>query len=136
MDLGRQHAAAVEVRAGAFAMVVAGLVSACAPAVTPPPAAAAPRPESVAHDDESVRVGAARVPEEGADPAPVARPSVRPGPSFGELPGWTADDHQAARDAFRRSCAVTTSRTDNSGLTEPNDWRDACVAAEATGPAR
>lgn len=128
MDLGRNPGLR-------FVCGAVMLLSGCAPAVRPPPAPPPPRHESAAQDDESALV--ARVPDETAsDPAPVTRPTVGPGPSFGELPGWMADDHQAARDAFRRSCAVTTSRTDTSGLTEPNDWRDACVAAEAQGPAR
>jgi membrane-bound lytic murein transglycosylase A len=139
MDLGRKHAVSVEVRGDrtglrfAFLTVVVGLLSACAPAVRQPPARATLRHESGAQDEEVARTRAA---EEAVDPAPATRPVVTPGPSFGELSGWMADDHQAARDAFRRSCAVTTSRTDTSGLTEPNDWRDACAAAAALGPAR
>lgn len=60
-------------------------------------------------------------------------PSVRPGPTFAELSGWTTNDPRAALDAFRRSCAVTTTRADTSGLTHPEDWRDAC-AAESGSP--
>ena len=117
----------------AFATVVVALLSACAPATRLAPAPHAVSSNESTQEDDTVRPHAT---EETVEPPPAARPRVTPGPSFGELPGWMADDHQAAREAFERSCAVTTSRTDNSGLTEPNDWRDACVAAAALGPAR
>jgi membrane-bound lytic murein transglycosylase A len=82
-----------------------------------------------------------RPPEEATPPpaeaAAPARPHVTPGPPFADWPGWAVDEHRAALEAFRRSCAVVSSRVDTSGLTEPADWREACAAAElAAGTAR
>ena len=45
--------------------------------------------------------------------------------SFGLLPR----DSAAALDAFQASCAVLTSRPDESGLTRPADWNFACANA-------
>jgi membrane-bound lytic murein transglycosylase A len=71
------------------------------------------------------------------DPAHAAsHPAVTPGPPFAQLHGWMTDEHPAALDAFRRSCAVVTSRTDTSALTQPGDWREACAAAAVAGDAR
>ena len=46
------------------------------------------------------------------------------------------DDAVAALDAFRTSCRVATSRTDVSGLTQPDDWRAPCDAAQSWPQAR
>ena len=64
-------------------------------------------------------------------PAPIAQPEpanaieagVRRGPSLPIL-----DPEAAARayGAYKRSCPSLLTRTDNSGLTRPEDWRAAC----------
>jgi membrane-bound lytic murein transglycosylase A len=116
-------------------VAMVALVSACAPAVrqTSP---AAPDGLPRAHDapDEAATTPSTEAP---ADSAPSAtHPAVRPGPPFEELRGWTTDDHQAALDSFRRSCAVVMARADTSALTEPSDWQEACGAAVGTVTAR
>ena len=57
---------------------------------------------------------------------------VRPGPSIGSLP-FTLADAAGALASFRESCPRVTSRTDASGLTRPEDWRQACTAAANWG---
>ncbi len=91
------------------------LASACAapriaqPVPTPAPPAAAPAPETAAQ----LGIGAA--------------------PAFAELTGWQDADFNAARTAFARSCPALVRRNDQSGLTVPADWADACTAV-ATAP--
>ncbi|WP_159977473.1 MULTISPECIES: murein transglycosylase A [unclassified Novosphingobium] len=82
----------------------------------------------------------------------VTRPPVRPGPgstlpaapnalalgvkagrAVSALPMGTADA-AGALASFRESCPRLTSRTDGSGLTRPDDWRQACTAAANWGP--
>lgn len=53
-----------------------------------------------------------------------AAPPVRPGPVEAER----------AYRAFRASCRVLTTRQDGSGLTRPEDWRDACAGEALTDP--
>lgn len=43
--------------------------------------------------------------------------------------GLSATDASAALEAFVSSCRHATTRPDASGLTRPDDWRDACAAA-------
>jgi membrane-bound lytic murein transglycosylase A len=106
-------------------LVVIALMSGCAPAVRQaPPAAPAATPRTEAPDDP---------PSATTEPDSAAtHPAVKLGPAFAELPGWMTDDHQAALDAFRRSCPVVTSRADTSLLTQPGDWQEACLAAAGT----
>lgn len=70
-------------------------------------------------------------------PPPLAQPSaggnaaamgVRAGPMVGDL-GIGADEARAALAAFRLSCPSLVRRTDASGLTRAEDWREACSAA-------
>ena len=47
----------------------------------------------------------------GSGPAPGPRPTPAPGPAalpeqFSDLPGWAADDHAAAFEAYRSTCGV------------------------------
>jgi membrane-bound lytic murein transglycosylase A len=117
----------------AFAILPIALATACAPAVRPPEHAAPPHENGLPAEAPASRAAI----DEPVDAAPpTTHPTVTAGPSFAQLPGWMADDHRAALDAFRRSCAVVTSRTDTSGLTEPGDWREACAAPDAAVPAR
>ncbi len=116
-----------------------GLVSACARAVAQAPPAV---PDAARHGADALdRTNASTEPTDPSAGATAESPSsphptVTPGPSFEQLPGWTTDEHRGALDAFRRSCAVTTSRTDTSALTLPSDWREACAAAAVTAKAR
>ncbi len=87
-------------------------------------------------DDVSAVVPPSTPPASAEAPSTGEHPTVTPGPSFAELRGWAADDHQAAFESFQKGCAVVTSRTDTSGLTLPSDWRDACAAEVANGKAR
>lgn len=71
-----------------------------------------------------------------APPAPAMPPSavllgVSAGPA---LPAIGEAEAARALEAFRISCPALTKRTDASGLTRPEDWREACAAA-ATAPA-
>lgn len=61
---------------------------------------------------------------------------VKAGPSISHL-SLTEPDAAAALASFRESCPRVTSRTDGSGLTRPDDWRQACTAAAnwGAGPA-
>jgi membrane-bound lytic murein transglycosylase A len=113
-------------------VALVALVSACAPVLrqTSP---AAPDDLRRTHDEAASTPSAEAPPD--APPA-ATHPTVRPGPPFAELRGWTTDDHQAALDSFRRSCAAATSRTDTSALTQPSDWQEACAAAAGTMTAR
>jgi membrane-bound lytic murein transglycosylase A len=65
-------------------------------------------------------------------PAPSAASAllagVRAGPSIASL-GLSRADAGPALSSFIESCPRLTSRTDQSGLTRPDDWRRACDAA-------
>ncbi len=129
MTLGRMHAATVDVHTSRaelpvaiMSLVIALVASACAPAARQTSPAA---PDGLPRTDTP----APTTPEAAEPGSSPTHLTVAPGPSFAELPGWMADDHRAALDAFRRSCAVVSSRTDSSGLTQPGDWREACAAA-------
>lgn len=70
-------------------------------------------------------------------PAPTAAPAtgataallgVARGPAVASM-GLLPRDSAAALDAFQTSCAVLTSRPDESGLTRPADWNFACANA-------
>jgi membrane-bound lytic murein transglycosylase A len=65
-------------------------------------------------------------------PANALVSGVRPGPALSSLP-LTAADTAGALASFRESCPRLTSRTDASGLTRPDDWRQACTAAANWG---
>lgn len=61
--------------------------------------------------------------------------------SFGGLEGWQGHDHDAARDAFRRSCREILEQA--SGFRRPvlfggspSSWRSACLTSFESGPAR
>ena len=65
--------------------------------------------------------------------------------SFGDLPGWEADDHSAALGALQRSCTALDERADSEPLDIAplgglvSDWRAVCAAAaglESAGKAR
>lgn len=74
--------------------------------------------------------------EDGDRAARDAQPRFAPA-AFADLPGWAADDHAAALDAFRKSCPRLTK--DGAGaLGGAAEWRAVCAAAEgvdATSPA-
>ena len=80
-----------------------------------------------------------RVPAPQPTPTPTPAISsallagVTPGPAFTAL-GVTQADAAGALSSFRESCPRLTARTDTSGLTRPEDWRQACTAA-ASWPA-
>jgi membrane-bound lytic murein transglycosylase A len=57
---------------------------------------------------------------------------VRAGPAVSSLP-MAAADAAGALASFRESCPRLTARTDASGLTKPDDWRQACTAAANWG---
>lgn len=57
---------------------------------------------------------------------------VRAGPSLSGLT-LSESDAAAALTSFRASCPRVTSRADASGLTRPDDWRQACTAAANWG---
>lgn len=72
-----------------------------------------------------------------ATPPPVPTAPVAPtaalagvtaGPGIAGL-GFRADNAAAALRSFTISCPRLTRRTDNSGLTRPEDWAPACAAA-------
>jgi membrane-bound lytic murein transglycosylase A len=61
-------------------------------------------------------------------PASALLAGVRAGPAVERL-GLTRADAAPALASFVESCPRLTSRTDASGLTQPEDWRRACDAA-------
>lgn len=63
-----------------------------------------------------------------AKPATAALAGVSAGPVAAGL-GFKPDNTVAALRTFIQSCARLTRRADNSGLTRPEDWAPACVAA-------
>ncbi|WP_043604745.1 murein transglycosylase A [Novosphingobium sp. Rr 2-17] len=65
-------------------------------------------------------------------PANALLAGVRAGPALSSLP-FTTLDAAGALASFRESCPRLLSRTDASGLTQPADWRQACVAAANWG---
>lgn len=65
---------------------------------------------------------------------PITAPSaalagITPGPMAAGL-GFGGDNAVAALRSFNTSCPRLTKRTDNSGLTRPQDWSAACTAAK------
>ena len=70
------------------------------------------------------------------EPEEPDRLVLRPA-SFGDLPGWEADDQSAALQALKRSCAVLEERADDAPLDivplggHVGDWRAVCVGAAA-----
>jgi membrane-bound lytic murein transglycosylase A len=63
-----------------------------------------------------------------AKPPTAAMLGVSAGPA---LPALSEPQAARALEAFRISCPALVKRTDSSGLTRPEDWRDACAAAAA-----
>src|SRR5688572_25043474 len=119
----------------AFATIVIGLVSACAPAVRQPSRAVRRRSSTRERFDRR-RGRAAAATDESADSAPPeapdrdARPIVRRAARL--------DD---GRPSSSPRCLSTVLcghdvATDTSALTEPSDWREACAAPVAPVPAR
>jgi len=76
------------------------------------------------------------VPQKPGMALPEAKSAIelgaRPGPSLSHL-GLSNPDAAAALASFRESCPRITTRTDSSGLTRPDDWRQACTAAANWG---
>lgn len=70
-------------------------------------------------------------PTPAPSPTPVANAltvGIAPGPAIASLP-FNQSDASGALAAFKVSCPRVTTRTDNSGLTRPQDWKLACDAA-------
>ena len=99
------------------ALVATVLMAACGPIV---PRVETPRPV------------ASPTPAPTPAPAPsagiAALAGVRAGPPVDNL-AIAADDAASALASFIESCPRVTTRTDASGLTKPEDWRNACQAA-------
>ena len=85
--------------------------------------------------------GCVRLVPETSGPRPVtppAPPAIKPataaltgvvrGPLTAGL-GFKPENTAAALQAFAKSCPRVTKRTDNTGLTRPEDWAPACAAA-------
>ena len=73
------------------------------------------------------------IPDSDPTPTPTSAlmAGVAKGPAVSKL-SFAAADAQGALTAFRLSCKRVTSREDVSGLTRPEDWQDACDAAQVT----
>ena len=92
--------------AAVAAWAAAGLLTACAPLPAPPP----PSPIT-------------SVPRPAAPPGgPFAPPLVVQGAPLSSLPGWAEEDHRAAYEAFRTTCARTAALV------------AACASARQAGP--
>jgi membrane-bound lytic murein transglycosylase A len=73
-----------------------------------------------------------------AEPAPVAEAKPPTAAALGvsagpALPALNEAEAARAFEAFRISCPALVKRTDASGLTRPEDWREACAAATTPG---
>nr|WP_245196534.1 murein transglycosylase A [Sphingomonas jejuensis] len=103
------------------------MLAGCVAPRTPPPAAQ-PRPAPTA----APRPTPAPTPP-AAPPAPVGTTAVEAGV---EVVAGAPIPLDAARalSAFRTSCRALERRTDQSGLTQPGDWREACAAAATVAP--
>ena len=72
---------------------------------------------------------------QGCAPQPEPDRLVLRPASFQDLPGWEADDHNAALQAFLRSCAALEERADDAPLDigslggRMGDWRGVCADA-------
>lgn len=64
-----------------------------------------------------------------ANPTSALLAGLERGPAIGSL-GIGSYDAAGALSSFRESCPRLLSRTDTSGLTRQEDWRQACAAAE------
>jgi membrane-bound lytic murein transglycosylase A len=100
---------------------VLALAAACGP-IIPPPAPVGP----------PVTPGPVAPVIPPAPPPTALTTGVRAGPDVLTL-GLTPASATPALLSFRESCPRLTARTDNSGLTQPADWKPACDAA-ATWP--
>jgi membrane-bound lytic murein transglycosylase A len=107
--------------------LAAGLLTSCAsgPMTAPPPV------------QKPASVPAPVVPVVPAAP-PAAQTAIEYSLSLigapDTLPGWAADSGDGLAQALRRSCPVLVKRTDNTGLTQPLEWKplcDAILAGEA-----
>ncbi|WP_425514711.1 murein transglycosylase A [Aquisediminimonas sediminicola] len=111
--------------------MAAMLLSACAGTIVPassgkkaPGVTAVSRPKAA-----TPKLQAVPLPAPAIMPKDNARSTgVRPGQPVTSL-AITDRDARAALSAFRLSCPSLTRRTDTSGLTQPADWRPACIAA-------
>jgi membrane-bound lytic murein transglycosylase A len=97
---------------GLFALLVA--LAGCAQHSVPPPPTPPPVPAPAPRPDNALLAG------------------VRPGPAID-----TANLSRASRafGAFLTTCPALFRRTDASGLTKGDDWREACTTADAIGAA-
>ena len=80
---------------------------------------------------------------QGCAPQPQPDRLVLRPASFQDLPGWDADDHGAALQAFLRSCTALEERADDAPLDigslggTVGDWREVCAdAADVDGAAQ
>lgn len=127
-------------RPGRRLLLLTGLIlaaSGCA-RVVPPPQSPAPLPAPLPP---------APVPPPAPTPAPLPPPAPTPPPvpdyanalaaGVRAAPPVRLGAEEAARAyrAFRLSCRTATTRQDTSGLTRPEDWRDACAGPALTDPA-
>ena len=116
-------------------LLLTGLIlaaSGCARVVPPPRTAPPPAPAPAP----------APVPTPTPTPQPVPTPpppnfenALAAGVSAGPPVRLDADQAARAYRAFRLSCRTVTTRQDASGLTRPEDWRDACTGEALTEPA-
>ena len=117
--MGRFTTRRLTLRAAMSCTILLALAS-CARVIPPPrtapaaPAAPAPTPTPA--------------PPPGPEYTNAVEAGVDRGPGFRRL-GIASDVAAEALAAFRISCPDVTRRDDRSGLTEPEDWREACTAA-------
>jgi membrane-bound lytic murein transglycosylase A len=110
--------------ARAFALASLVLLAACAtkplpPPQAPPPTAPAPAP----------------VPVPTPPPAPIIGPNaVATGVTLEQPRVLKSEEAERALTAFRTSCPVVVQRQDQSGLTQPMDWRSLCSQAASLAP--
>jgi peptidoglycan lytic transglycosylase A len=111
--------------ARAFALASLFLLAACAtkplpPPQAPPPTAPVPAP--------------APVPPPVLPPAPIGPNAVATGVKLDQPRVLKREEAERALTAFRTSCPVLVQRQDQSGLTQPMDWRSLCSQAASLAP--
>lgn len=118
-----------------FAVAAALALAGCSGVIPRPaaqmPTASVPQPgEQPARPTPATPGQPIPVPPPPADAVTAVTVGTIPGREIASL-GLTPEGAARALAAFRLSCPAVQRRTDQSGLTQPLDWADACTAADS-----
>lgn len=125
---------------GVVTLFLAVSLSACGGRIVPPaqpgqrPAQQQKQPAATPAPPIQGAKPMAAMPATSAAVGPTAKTTgVTVGPAFASL-NVSSENASRALAAFRLTCPALLRRTDQSGLTTNDDWRNACAAAAATSP--